>query len=557
MAVITRDIWEFNDSTADGVDIITVPNPDAYGLSITVPTTTDIPNPADFYEGTGLVIEADGTSYTQINGTWVGTGGGGGTVGPPGPEGPMGPQGPQGIQGPQGPQGPTGATGSQGPKGDTGAQGPQGNPGVVQSVVAGTGITVNNADPANPVVASAGGAGVLPPAYAGPGRDFATTATFSHTSLAARIGYNANQDGSLDIIAGTPGAFTFFKASANTGTGITYTQIARFTASKFWMSPWVLGAHPVHGFPAMWYASGDGSDAYTLMGTGGSTIVNAPASGDISFRIGNAQGAQLTPSQFAVNNRPINCNNIRAWSSGGGAGGNGDIIADGQVRAINGGVASDIDVSAARRFWQQGGDPGVDWNQAQMVVSGGGYYGARWAGNWSNTAAQLRVGQWDINSLSSVNMNMSAMAPMTASAFNVVSTKTVKRNIRTLHPERERNATRYDPMSDEVPEPDIMALRPVAYRPEVGELEWDELVEQAVPASHPIIKHHGDRERLGLIAEDVATVLPTAVNFTMDGDVRSIDYAQVTVALLDHVQELTKTVETLRYRITELENGRG
>jgi hypothetical protein len=28
----------------------------------------------------------------------------------------------------------------------------------------------------------------------------------------------------------------------------------------------------------------------------------------------------------------------------------------------------------------------------------------------------------------------------------------------------------------------------------------------------------------------------------------------VTVALLDHVQQVTATVETLRYRITELEN---
>lgn len=44
-----------------------------------------------------------------------------------------------------------------------GAQGPQGDPGadgVVQSIVAGSNITVDNTDPANPIVASTGGAGV-------------------------------------------------------------------------------------------------------------------------------------------------------------------------------------------------------------------------------------------------------------------------------------------------------------------------------------------------------------------------------------------------------------
>lgn len=65
-----------------------------------------------------------------------------------GPQGPPGPQGPQGAIGPAGPTGPAGATGSQGPQGATGA------PGVVQAVVAGANITVNNTDPTRPVVAS-------------------------------------------------------------------------------------------------------------------------------------------------------------------------------------------------------------------------------------------------------------------------------------------------------------------------------------------------------------------------------------------------------------------
>lgn len=39
-----------------------------------------------------------------------------------------------------------------GPKGDTGPTGPQGDPGVVQAIVAGSGISVDNTDPANPIV---------------------------------------------------------------------------------------------------------------------------------------------------------------------------------------------------------------------------------------------------------------------------------------------------------------------------------------------------------------------------------------------------------------------
>jgi hypothetical protein len=77
-----------------------------------------------------------------------------GTPGPAGPQGPVGATGPPGptgatgSQGPQGSQGATGATGSQGPPGATGAAG------VVQAVVAGTNITVNNTDPTRPIVSS-------------------------------------------------------------------------------------------------------------------------------------------------------------------------------------------------------------------------------------------------------------------------------------------------------------------------------------------------------------------------------------------------------------------
>ena len=103
-----------------------------------------------------------------------------------------------------------------------------------------------------------------------------------------------------------------------------------------------------------------------------------------------------------------------------------------------------------------------------------------------------------------------------------------------------------------------MALRPVAFRPKA-------------PASHPVKNeqgeweggedwpldswwgHEGHRERLGLVAEDVETVIPSAVSHGAEGNVVGIDYAQVTVALLAHVQRMTEEMATMRYRIAELE----
>lgn len=50
-----------------------------------------------------------------------------------------------------------GDTGATGATGATGSQGPAGNDGVVQTVVAGANISVDNTDPANPVVSASGG----------------------------------------------------------------------------------------------------------------------------------------------------------------------------------------------------------------------------------------------------------------------------------------------------------------------------------------------------------------------------------------------------------------
>lgn len=139
-----------------------------------------------------------------------------GDVGPQGATGPQGDQGPQGIQGDQGEKGDTGDTGAAGPanslsigtvvdgvtadatitgtapsqtlnltlpKGDKGDKGDQGDPGadgVVQSLVAGSNITIDATDPANPIINStASGSGdVVGPASAVDG----TPAVFDGTT---------------------------------------------------------------------------------------------------------------------------------------------------------------------------------------------------------------------------------------------------------------------------------------------------------------------------------------------------------------------------------------
>jgi hypothetical protein len=392
------------------------------------------------------------------------------------------------------------------------------------------------------------GTGITPtpsivPAYIGPGHDVPTTALFGYYTHGGRIGYASNVGGGLDIIAGAGNAVFFYTTNVLTDP-MTYTQMAVVGSTRFTLPhSWALGPHPAAGaYAGLWRTGAESISDYVLLARPTETLLNVPAGGYTGFRIGNSGAMEVKGGSVDILSRPLNVGGLITGTSVLGTGG----------------VTSNTDVHAVRRFYQNGPDTGFGtaWNEAQFVSAGAGYYGARVGLNWSSTAAQMRVGQWDPNSLSAVNMDMSAMVPYTASAFNVVSTASTKRRIRTLRPQRERIVVRHPKMSDVVPPPDIMALRPVAYRPLVGEFEWNQETETAEPATHPIIKHHGDRERLGLIAEDVATVIPSAVNFTLDGDVRSIDYAQITVALLDHVQQLTETVATLKYRITELENAR-
>ena len=76
------------------------------------------------------------------------------------PKGDKGDTGSTGAVGPTGPQGPIGNTGATGPAGATGPKGDPGDDGVVQAVIAGTNVTVDDTDPANPIINVSGGGDV-------------------------------------------------------------------------------------------------------------------------------------------------------------------------------------------------------------------------------------------------------------------------------------------------------------------------------------------------------------------------------------------------------------
>lgn len=87
-----------------------------------------------------------------------------------------------------------------------------------------------------------------------------------------------------------------------------------------------------------------------------------------------------------------------------------------------------------------------------------------------------------------------------------------------------------------IPPAVVMALRPVRYRD--------------ISDPSPDAPWH-----IGLIAEEVQSHLPTAVDEDEHGEPFSVDYQKITTALLSVVQEQQRTIESLESRIAALENG--
>lgn len=127
---------------------------------------------------------------------------------PKGDTGATGPQGPQGVKGDTGPTGPQGPQGLKGDTGATGPQGPQGDPGVVQSIVAGTNVTVDSTDPANPVVSASGGGTVSDATTTSKGI-VQLAGDLSGTAAAPTVPALANKANSADLATvATSGSYT-------------------------------------------------------------------------------------------------------------------------------------------------------------------------------------------------------------------------------------------------------------------------------------------------------------------------------------------------------------
>lgn len=178
------------------------------------------------------------------------------------------------------------------------------------------------------------------------------------------------------------------------------------------------------------------------------------------------------------------------------------------------------------------------------------------AGGGSYVSPQMRVNGASGTQIDVVNEAESAFAAISASAFPIGSSISTKRDVRSLSEDVAHPAATADPASDVMPTIDVMALRPVVFRPNVGisavvpadpdvAIDINDPTTWTYAPAEGIIGAEGDRERLGLIAEEVQSVIPSAVTHDIDGNAKGVDYAQVTAALLDHVQRLTERIAVL------------
>ena len=360
----------------------------------------------------------------------------------------------------------------------------------------------------------AGSTFVLDPARAGARSDAPNIARFGCVGVDGRVGLFAEPDGTNVVINANARGLVLYQLDA-AGSGF---EIYGFLGKpRSELSTWGMGPHPVHSsIQALWHKDYPGSGDYTLMTNVSTTFLNARDY--LQLRINNADIIQLTGGAIS----PY----VKTYS-----------------RYYVG--ASSWDTS----HYVACGLPSDITNGARLSLHAE-----------SANASQLRASMHE-GGLGVIDWSGTAWTTITAAAFytgSSIETKKAVREARTIGLERERIVVRQDPRSDTVPDDlDIMALRPVAFRPKTpagrpvknkdGEWEGEEW---------PLDSwwgHEGHRERLGLVAEDVETVIPSAVSHSAEGDVSGVDYAQVTVALLAHVQRMTEEMATMRYRITELE----
>ena len=400
----------------------------------------------------------------------------------------------------------------------------------------------------------AGAGWVMTPGEVGPRADAPDQARFGNVSDASkRVGYFSAADGNHLVICEHGTAFMLYDRTAD---GTSYRNFAGFFQGDSRLGQWRFHDSP-HTGCAILPTANDPVSGYTILAAYGQTYINSPSGGAVNFRIGNGHYMSLTPSTFTCN-PTLSCNAISCGSINT----NGQSLTTGNISNGSGNYSSSGNIScrgitataqcSAPQFSVSTGNQGGNWSYAHFTAYNGigDYHGARIGFYASGAASQWWLGYPNGGSLVAMNDQNSATVAVVAAAFNVGSALAVKKDVRTLRPERERITVQRDPASDLVAQPDIMALRPVAFRPRI----LMQLNGEDYPAD-TVLGRETRRERLGLIADEVQHVIPSSVIHNTDNEVVGIDYAQITVALLDHVQELTRTVETLRYRIAELEGA--
>jgi len=449
------------------------------------------------------------------------------------------------------------------------------------------------------------------------GGSWPTFARFGHASLPDNIsGYLVQPDGTMELNVPL-GKIAFIQEQGGS-------QIAQFAPKKSNVSGMGIGLSPPYGdsYASLWRNGSEGASDYILLANSSSTFLNAPTGGTIYFRRANADiltvGSDNKISAIgeihaagtikANGNTHIGSNSIYFETHGGGwymsdsvwvrsTGdkrvwlGGGWFGADGGITIGRGGVVDTnyrADFNCHCHVWSDlrvGGISGSDyqvrstagkadtgWPSAHILAYGtdSGAYQTRIAMHCPGVAPQIRVIATEGSQFQFVNEDSGAWVDCKAFHFLDQSTIRVKRDVRSLRPDRDFLPIELDPYSDTVDAPpDIMALRPVAYRPKQRQtvivptdpsgdystvIPDDPTTFESVPRMD-FIGDQSNREVLGLIAEEVQHVIPSAVWHDSNKDADSIHYSQITVALLDHVQQLTATVQTLQYRIAELEEN--
>lgn len=184
---------------------------------------------------------------------------------------------------------------------------------------------------------------------------------------------------------------------------------------------------------------------------------------------------------------------------------------------------------------------GVVTSSSYITVNGlnsDGYGVVCEGGLWTNTtmhSKDIAVGSYNSIYVSAKNMiltapvgnvitcrsesNINTPIAISASAFTQISSRKVKENITELTDEDAKA---------------VLKLTPICfdYKKEVG----------------------GQKDQLGLIAEDVAEVIPQVV-YVPEGDVPSIDYSKLVPHLIKMVQMQQKQIDELAARLAVLEGG--